>query len=174
MALLFRKIRVESWRDEDPAWVSPTETIADRLYDLKTKKGTLSFYRVSDDLSDLVRIASAIAMTANEFQHVHYILIDDELLRQDGIMLSSAPQAGTTPDKVVNDKHIDVEELTGSGLAIVARIMQKGRKRLDFVSQEEIRKTCVQLVKLGEIQVKKITQPSIKKTLEELLITGTE
>lgn len=129
MAYLLRKIDFKttwySYKDKYQTftWLVNSDDIpADPLKDLKTKKNKISMWVVEDDQSNLDRILAAIGATRHPFQHIDYVLVDEQLVSRRNLSVKQTP--GETPDTHINNNwHRDIIELSGRRMVLLGKII---------------------------------------------------
>jgi hypothetical protein len=118
--LYLRKISKQRWIDEPP-WLPKGETPADCVSELKTVGNALSVYLVDsgEPESWTARVAAAIATGSESLRPVEFFYLSTELLERLSVNLVRTP--GKTPDDAVNAWHFELQELTATKLAEIAR-----------------------------------------------------
>jgi hypothetical protein len=124
---LLRKIRKNRWDTDDQCWLDSGELQADCLGDIQTQHNKLSVYRISDDKSNLNRVAAALTATCDNISNFDYLLFNEDLLQT--IEVKSEKTEGTTSDELVNSWHIDLVEISLAKLVKLANIASKGGER---------------------------------------------
>jgi len=143
MARLLRKVKRNRWfREEAQPFLDVEDVPADPLGDLTTSGNKLSVYRVDGDVTEIERIARALALTVERLDNVGYVLFDASLLER--ISVESDPTDGKTYDSVVNKWHLDLINLTGNKLVELTRLIL-----LEGQSDTILKKRIVELVEQG-------------------------
>jgi len=122
--LLLRKIRKNRWflPDEGLPYLLEGEIPADPLVDLATSANRLSVWYIEADRSNLERVQVALASNGEYVSNFDYALFEDRLL--EGLNVKISQTVGSTPDESANvEWHRDVEELSASKLAEIAKIV---------------------------------------------------
>ncbi len=168
MPFMLRVIRKARWfEDGNIKWLPKGEPQADALIDLSTKDNSLSLFYVTDDKSNINRIAAAYAANRQKISNLDYLLFDEGIL--DSVSLSAVTTLGDTPDIVVNTNwHRDVQNLSASKILDLARILlargQKDRITHNVITTE-LRKSIAggnidrTQIKLSLEEVNKIAKP---------------
>ena len=118
MPLLLRKIRKNRWF----LYLLEGEIPADPLVDLATSANRLSVWYIEADRSNLERVQVALASNGEYVSNFDYALFEDRLL--EGLNVKISQTVGSTPDESANvEWHRDVEELSASKLAEIAKIV---------------------------------------------------
>lgn len=108
MTFFFRKVRRAKWYREDPKGQATRDGLqADALGDLRTQENLLSLFIVDDDLGNLERIAAALAANSVNPGNLDYVLLERQAIANLGYTEISNP--GETPDRDVNNAHVDLE-----------------------------------------------------------------
>ncbi|MEG3975457.1 hypothetical protein QT970_12660 [Microcoleus sp. herbarium8] len=164
---LLRKIRKNKWSTENLSWINSGELQADCLGDMGTKDNKLSVYRISDDKSNLNRVAAALAATCDNISNFDYLLFNEDLLQIIGI--KSEKTEGNTSDESVNSSHIDLVEISLSKLVNLANIASKDGERARIL-QQDIKFFLVESFRNGYINRKivKLKSAEIEK-IEKLV-----
>ncbi len=118
--LYLRKISKQRWLDE-PLWLPAGETPADCVSELRTDENALSVYLV--DLREpeawIARVAAAIATKSESLRKMDFFYLSTDLLERLSVKVVQTP--GKTPDAIVNAWHFELQELTATKLAEIAR-----------------------------------------------------
>jgi hypothetical protein len=91
---------------------------ADALGEFRTKDNTLSVYRLDADRANAPRILAAIGSRAQEIVHTDCLIFSDDLVSRIGINVQKTD--GQTPDRVANQWHFDLSDLTATQLRNLA------------------------------------------------------
>jgi hypothetical protein len=143
MAKLLRKVKQNRWFKPDAQPLLDSGDVpSDPLGDLNTSQSRLSVFQVEEDLSNIERIARALALNAQRIDAVGYVLFDVSLLGQASIGLDSTD--GETMDSVVNKCHRDLTNLTGNKLVALTRLIL-----LEGESDTILKKRIVELIDEG-------------------------
>jgi hypothetical protein len=144
MARLLRKVKRQNrwFREEAQPFLDVEDVPADPLGDLTTSGNKLSVYRVDGDVTEIERIARALALTGQRLDNVGYVLFDASLLERISVELD--PTDGVTDDSVVNKWHLDLINLTGNKLVALTRLIL-----LEGQSDTILKKRIVELVEQG-------------------------
>lgn len=120
MPFILRKVRKNRWyKSEAESALGQGDVPADALGDLQTQGNVLSIWRIDDQKSNLDRIACAIAVGAKSSSNLDYAILDFKYFNK--LKLKYEASKGGTLDSIINDCHIDVQELTGKKLIRLAR-----------------------------------------------------
>ncbi len=161
MPFLLRKIRQGRWlKDSDQvSWLTGEELPADTLSDLTTSSNTLSVYVIDDNLSNVVRVAAALAATADSLSNFDYVLINIDVLTELHIRLAST--LGRTPDHQVNLWHRDLIELSANKLLRLAQHIWK-KDEYERLPEKKMLDLIVESVSAGYIDRHRINIKSDK------------
>lgn len=167
MPFLLRKIRKNRWYTEDLSWLNSGELQADCLSDMVTKDNKLSVYRITDDKSNLKRVAAALVATCTNISNFDYVLFNEELLQTIGI--KSEETKGDTSDESVNSWHIDLIEISLAKLVNLANTASKYGER-DRILEKDIKKILAEGFRNGYInrEIVKLKREEIDK-IEKLV-----
>jgi hypothetical protein len=78
---VLRKIRKAKWyKHQKVAWLKAGELQADAIGDLYTENNALSMWLVTDDKSNLQRVAAALAANCEYLGNLDYALLKVELI----------------------------------------------------------------------------------------------
>ena len=164
MQYLARKIRRALW--DETLQVDPEDVAADAVTnDLRTSSQTLSVWECGTK-DELTEIALVLACGMKGSGPVGLVLLDADVLKSAGIPMVRTP--ADTPLASLNDRHVDLAELTLARLvAIARRIAEKVRSDTDcweFRKQEvrDIVAKAVQEDRLSVQQLKKEWQDQIR------------
>jgi hypothetical protein len=146
--LILRSIRKARWYNEDLPWLAPDEPQADVLADLNTSQNTLSVWLIEDDRSNLERVITALAANRNRPSNFDYAIIDRQFL--DGIGVKFDHEPGQTPDRDVNRWHLDMIELSASGLLMFARTLYAHAQK-ERILEKRIRHLITEAVNSGHL-----------------------
>jgi|SRR5713101_5990929 len=119
MAYLLRKFsNKDAWAEVEssPLW-EQGDCPAEALVQVFDTRGGVSTWRVSTE-EDVERVIAAQAFMRGTIGDFAYCLIDEEILRKDGIKLKNTP--AKTMDKGVNDLHVDIVDLTAQQIIRLA------------------------------------------------------
>jgi hypothetical protein len=101
---------------EEEAWLTNGDLRADALRDLTTDDNKLSIYEVDDAGGvSLDRILAALAARRDNIAKLDFVLFDFTILGDVELAYERVP--GDTFDSAVNDRHIDLVQLTARKLA---------------------------------------------------------
>src|SRR6266581_8140831 len=96
MPSLLRRIKKGRWLGPCPFALAQGDLQAKVLLDLRAEDNRLSVYRIEEDLSNLPRVAGALAAGCDNLDNFDYALFPDDMLKELRISLSKT--AGGTPD----------------------------------------------------------------------------
>lgn len=115
-----RKISKQRWIDE-PLWLPEGETPADCISELRTDENALSVYLMDSREPEawIARVAAAIATKSDSLRKMDFFCLSTDFLERLSVKIVQTP--GKTPDAVVNSWHFELQELTASRLAEIAR-----------------------------------------------------
>jgi hypothetical protein len=122
MPFVLRKVRKAKWyKHENVPWLKAGELQADALGDLYTENNTLSVWLVTNDKSNLQRIAAALAGNCEYLSNLDYALLNVELIADLNIKI--VQKAGDSADDTANNSwHYDLTELSAMDLLALARL----------------------------------------------------
>jgi hypothetical protein len=124
MPYLLRKFsNKDAWAEVEnsPLWEQgdcPPEALV-QIFD---NRAGVSTWRVSTE-EEVERVIAAQAFMRGTIGDFAYCLLDENVLREDGITLKNTP--AKTMDKHVNDLHIDIVDLSAQQLIRLAQIINK-------------------------------------------------
>jgi hypothetical protein len=117
MALCLRKLdRKLPWGDPlgDEPWLAANDLRADALRDLETEENKLSIWELSEEIPQS-RILAALAAMREHAAKVDFIVFDFAIL--DELKIARERAGGNTLDAGVNDRHLDLIQLTARKLS---------------------------------------------------------
>jgi len=132
-----------------------------------TKHNKLSVYRITDDKSNLKRVAAALVATCTNISNFDYFLFNEELLQTIGI--KSEETKGDTSDESVNSWHIDLVEISVAKLVNLANTASKYGER-DRILEKDIKKILAEGFRNGYInrEIVKLKSEEVEK-IEKLV-----
>src|SRR5690348_11648469 len=115
MAYLLRKFsNKNAWAEvENSLLWEQGDCPPEALVQVFDARGGVSTWRVTTE-EEVERVIAAQALMRSTIGDFAYFLIDEEVLRKDGIKLKNTP--AKTIDKYVNGLHVDIVELTARQL----------------------------------------------------------
>jgi hypothetical protein len=129
MTRLLRKVSRDAWAEAatSPLWAQ-NDCPPEMLSEVFDKRG-LSMWQVEDD-SEIPRlIAAQVMMQSSISDEFSYVLVERKLLEDANIKIIKSP--AKTLDKVVNELHVDVIEVSGLALIKLAKlIFENGEVRV--------------------------------------------
>ncbi len=157
------------WVDH-PVWLLPERVPADALTNLRTKSNNLSVFEVGPDLASRGPAVVAIALSRSDPSKYAYVFLSDDRLRALQLHLVSAPHEGGTPDRLVNDKHFNIEKLDDNRLCEVATQMwalfhQHAAERIDPTPRELIELVAGSVAR-SRIDDSRVTEKKARKLLD--------
>lgn len=162
MPIILRKIRKPKWYDVP--WLSPGDTIADALGDLKTEDNKLSVWVIEDDESNLPLVATAlVAHVFEHVQHFDYALLELSAIEQQGWRMEA--NTGKTPCDAANKYHRDIVQLSAQDVMQIARIV-KNHARRERIPEWQVGKLLDEAVRessLDTLRMKPGLLPSLEK-----------
>jgi hypothetical protein len=120
MAYLLRKFSDKNaWAEveDSPLW-EQGDCPAQAFVQVFDNRAGVSTWRVNTE-EEVERVIAAQAFMRSTIGDFAYCLIDEEILRKDGLTLKNTPVK--TPDKEVNSLHVDIVGLTAHQLIRLAR-----------------------------------------------------
>lgn len=155
MPLLLRVLRNKNkWLAQDPEWLQKGDVPADPIACLKTDQNTLSVFSIKDDRANLSRVLAAYAAKRQQVAQIDFALFNENKIREKGYKMASTK--GNTPDRVVNDWHIEIQELSGSYLVELAKIL-KADGEFERCLPAEVRKLITDNVHAKNIEPDDLT-----------------
>jgi hypothetical protein len=119
MPYLLRKFsNKDAWAEVEnsPLW-EQGDCPAEALVQVFDARGGVSTWRVSTE-EDVERVIAAQAFMRGTIGDFAFCLIDEDVLRKDGIKLKNTP--AKTMDKGVNDRHVDIVDLSAQQIIRLA------------------------------------------------------
>lgn len=147
------------WEDALP-WLEHDDIPADPLGQITTYKNTLSVFEVNDDPSRIERVAVALAAGKQKLDDVEYIVFDQSILDEVGIVLDN--KLGKTCDPEVNDWHRDMKEVSANKLVSFAKKAVPALKP-NWVLAKKIRQLLVAACRERKIELAKLGLSSEEK-----------
>jgi hypothetical protein len=148
---ILRKIRKNRWSTDNLSWLNSGDLQADCLNDMATKDNKLSVYRITDDRSNLTRVAAALAANCDNISNFDYLLFNEDLLQTIGIEREDTK--GDTSDELVNSCHINLVKISLSNLvSLVNRASEHGER--NRILQKDIKQFLVEGFRKGYINRK--------------------
>ncbi len=116
--LLRRLLNKDAWAEVEnsPLW-EQGDCPAEALVQVFDNRAGVSTWRVSTE-EDIERVVAAQALMRSTIADFAYCLIDEDVLRREGIRFKDTPMK--TIDKGVNNLHVDIMELTAQQLIRLA------------------------------------------------------
>jgi hypothetical protein len=94
------------------------ELTADVLFELKTRDNELSVYALDQGRDTAVRVVAAIGSMSSELVYTDCLVFDSDIVSALGIPITKSP--GLTPDRIANDWHFDLAEISAGRLTSLA------------------------------------------------------
>lgn len=165
MPYFLRVIRKPRWYLERAlAYLDTGQFPADPLADLNTQDNLLSVWHVEDDQSNLARIVTALAANRERLDKLDYALIDH--LKVQELQMKVERSSGGTPDRIANDWHRDICELSALNLTDLAKAILPERDKRHRVSAKEIQQRIREAIQSGRIDTDRL-KPQLKAKLEQ-------
>ena len=142
MAYLLRKLSdKDAWAEvvTSPLW-DQEDCPPEALMQVFDNRSGVSTWRVNTP-EDIDRVVTAQAFMRSTIGDFAYCLIDEEKLKEEGIRTKDSPQR--TVDKGIDDRHVELIELTGKQIARLARLINSEFDPL-VTAREEILKAAAQ------------------------------
>lgn len=156
MPLLLRTIREENWIEGIPHWVPEGDIHADFLPEVRTKKNRLSAWLIQDDRSNLNLVIAAVAGIREQEDPFSYFLIDVNISQQVGVNVV-VTAARSASERVSNEFHRDLEQLSGILASRVARLMRDLGER-HFLFPQEVDQLILGAYGQGDLQKGRLSQ----------------
>lgn len=118
---LARKINKAKWAPKP--FMGPDDISADAVtLCLKTSGNTLSFWQCSIDTDDIAQIALALALGTDKdrLETFDVVLLRRDAFEAVGFILNPNPSTAETKMDDMQDRHVDMEQLTLVRLSVVA------------------------------------------------------
>ena|SRR5215216_6241411 len=110
----------------------PADVLSGVLF--KPRNNSLSVYKVEPDRKNAARVLAAIGSKASMIDHVDCIFFDETIVRTIGIKIERT--AGATPDRVANEWHLDLTDLSATQLKILAEELINRAEMVSFFQDE--------------------------------------
>lgn len=149
MPFILRKIRKARWYKDAHPWLKTGELQADALRDLKTDENVLSVWQILDDKSNLERVVTALATTADNICNLDFALLNIEVLSRLGIEAKTTP--GTSRDASANRWHLELTELSANKVLGLAHALSELGER-ERVPEPRVLELITKSVIAGDIE----------------------
>lgn len=170
MPLIVRVINNKIYWDDDldnKGWLSPGEIRSDLLNDFATKDDCFSIYVIDEDKDhDIYRVLTAIASTKDYFDKIDYTVFDQDLLG--GLNVKISDNLGKTPDKYVNELHVDVDELTADLRLLITKDVKSLGLRCRL-TKSIVQRLIRENYEKGNIDIS-LMKPSLRSKLEYVVV----
>jgi hypothetical protein len=152
---VLRKIRKAKWyKHENVPWLKADELQADALGDLYTENNALFVWFVTNDKSNLQRVAAALAGNCEYLSNLDYALLNIELIAD--LNMKMVQKAGDSADETANSSwHYDLTELSAVNLIALAKMIFTRGESLRY-SEKEICRFLAQGISLKQLDRTKI------------------
>jgi hypothetical protein len=162
MSILVRKIQRAKWGGDVPV---ESDVPADAItICLKTTDNTLSIWEIDNEneLDDAI-VALATGRSLDSFSKIDYVLIDESILRDNG--LSVVEYDGDTALEAFVKKHKNISDLTYRKLGIVRNIIVDciNNDKHAFKTRSQIKKIVKSAIETGKLQKDKLNPKLIEK-----------
>ena len=148
---LFRKIEGRHWIIEQPS-EKPEDFPADPLWDVRTKKNTLSVYLIEKD-HDVEEVVTILAASRQTYQKFEYVFLEIEEFKKIGLNCEQSDTQTTLTS--VNKSHHEVMNITANKLPTIARIIYpkiSEKENFGFRSTKEIKQMIESAIKDKKIK----------------------
>jgi hypothetical protein len=158
--LLLRRLKKYGRWIEPCPWLPQGEAPSHVMtLELENKNNKLSVWEIEDDESNLNDVIVALVSMLDVVDTFDCMLVDKTCVADQGLTL--VPTRADTPHRGANKWHLDITELTVSGLARLTRLLylQGSHKRRDGI---DVRSLMLEAISAGKISPDKLQEPMRK------------